>query len=411
MQSRNTCGARWVHYSAREYRIERQGAATRHISRLAGQAVLLLIVFGGSAMVFGPALSEPDVESAEPATQADAPPVIVAVTFSPDGKTLAAGGWGDGVRVWDTSRAATSESASAVLPHDDVVYAVAFSPDGLLLATAGPESLRLWSCESGQYTRLLERSTNTPRCLAFSADGRTLATGCIDGTIRLWDAPSGVEREAHHVHDAAVRSLAFSPDGRRIVSSGQDCRVWLLDAIHIVPIRSLLNGSTNPVHFVAFSPDGGSVAVSEIAAGPSDVLLVDAETGAVRTRLAGHAEGVSALAFAPDGLTLATAGVDRCVTLWDLPEGKERATLSSGVGCVHSLAFSHDGTWIAFAGEGNTVRVWDGTNAHSAPLTGLPLTGDRGTNDTVGSAWLLPRKSGFDVLRRPVLRKRDEPML
>jgi WD40 repeat protein len=391
--------------------MERLGAATKRCSRLAGEFLLLLIVFGGSAMVFAPALSEPDVESAQPATEADPPPVIVAVAFSPDGKTLAAGGWGDGVRIWDTSRAASSESASAVLPHDEVVYAVAFSPDGSLLVTAGPESLWLWSCESGQYTRLLERSTSTPRCLAFSPDGRTLATGCIDGTIRLWDLPMGVEREAHHVHDAAVRSVAFSPDGHRFVSSGQDCRIMLWDAIQGAPIRSLLNGSTNPVHFVAFSPDGRDVAVGEIGVGPSDVVLVDAETGKVRSRLTGHAEGVSAVAFSPDGITLATAGVDHCVKLWDLAEGKERATLTSGVGSVNSLAFSRDGNWVAFAGNGRTVKVWDGVNSGSPPIGGLPLAEDRGVSETNGSSSPVASTLTFEVPRPRFVRTPIEPML
>jgi WD40 repeat protein len=172
-----------------------------------------------------------------------------------------------------------------------------------------------------------------------------------------------------------------------------------------------MSGSTNPVHFVAFSPNGRDLAVSEIAPGPADVVVLDPETDTVRTRLTGHAEGVSALAFSPDGLTLATAGVDRCVKLWDLTEGKERTTLSSGVGNVNALAFSRDGNWIAFAGEGNTVKVWDGGFRDSAPVGGLPLVTDQSITEMVGSSSRHSSTSGFDVPRHRVFRTRIDPML
>ena len=110
---------------------------------------------------------------------------------------------------------------------------------------------------------------------------------------------------------------------------------------------------------MAFAPDGGTLALSEFAWGPRDVILVDVATGAVRSRLSGHQRGINALSFSPDGRTLATAGADRCIKLWDLATGKERATLSDHVGWVKSVVFSPDSAWLAYSGNDATVRVWD----------------------------------------------------
>jgi len=147
----------------------------------------------------------------------------------------------------------------------------------------------------------------------------------------------------------------------------------LWDPIRGVSLRSLGYSGANPVQIVAFSADGRDVAVGEIADGPQDIILLDPETGEVRTRLTGHLRGVSALAFSPDGHTLASAGLDRCIKLWDLTDGKEQASLRDGVGTVKSLSFSVDGAWLAFAGSDYTVRIWDLASGQSHVVGRAPL--------------------------------------
>jgi WD40 repeat protein len=346
----------------------------RGFSHWMGQLVVVGIVVGGAVLIGMAALPPGEVDSSGPirAQGGPAAQVIESVAFSPDGKILATCGCDNSVSLWDVSRLGDSPSSQPFpLPHKSIRYAVAFSPDGNFIGTAGRDSVAIWSSKSGQYTAILEEETEACRCLAFSPDGRTLALGMEDGAIRLWDMPGCHERAVVTAHKSVVRSLAFSADGRQLVSSGQDTTIMLIDAINGAPIRSLEGGRSgfNPVLIVAFSPDGHTVAVGEVGGEPHDVTLLDAESGKVVASLTGHQTGVHALAFSPDGGTLATAAIDSCIKLWDVTEGKELATFQSGVSLVKSIAFSSDGAWLAFGAGKDDVKIWEVGRSRSFVLS------------------------------------------
>jgi WD40 repeat protein len=246
---------------------------------------------------------------------------------------------------------------------------MAFSPDGSRLAAAADRSLTIWSRDPS-YHREAERSGESYRSLAFSPDGRTLALGSEEGTIRLWEMPAARERAVLCGHTGSVKGLAFSPDGKLLASAGQEGRAVLWDASGGSAPRVLIEEVDTPIRSVAFSPDGRIVGVAEPTYRAKDVLFFDVETGAIRTRLSGHPLGVNALAFAPDGRTVVTAGVDRSLKLWDLALGKELATVKDDH-WLKSVAVSPDGRWLAYAGGHENVRLLDMNGQGPAPA-GIP---------------------------------------
>jgi WD40 repeat protein len=205
----------------------------------------------------------------------------------------------------------------------------------------------------------LERSGESYLSLAFSPDGRTLALGAEDGSIHLWDMPAGRERSILRGHARTVRSVAFSPDGKLLASGSQDGRVVLWDSVRCAKLRGLVAQGAAPVLGLVFSPDGRTLGLAEYVEKPADVVLIDPETGAIRTRLTGHRLGTNALAFSPDGRMLATAGAERCITVWDLATAQVLATFKDQIGWVKTMSFSSDGAWLAFAGHDESVGLLD----------------------------------------------------
>jgi WD40 repeat protein len=365
-------------------------ARSRRLSLWVGQLLMSVILVAGLASIFSESLSGPSVDTdGSVAIRGETQPVE-GVAFSPDGKTLASCGWDSTVRLWDVSRLNEgAQSEPVILPHDSVRYAIAFSADGTLLAAAGYKSLTIWTCATGRYMPLVEEVNETSRCLAFSAEGRTLAVGTDNGSIRLLEMPGGHERAVLRGHDCIVRSVAFSADARRLVSTSESRSIMLWDAKEGIAVGPLQLGRQgyNRVLFAAFSGDSRHVAVGEASSSAEDITLLDSETGEVCNRLSGHESGIQALAFSPDGRTLATAGQDRSIKLWDWAKTKPPITLNDGVGLVKSLAFSYDGNLLAFAGKDDTVRVWDVARRKSLLIGRFPRpNSDGGTDPMRGSS-------------------------
>ena len=200
--------------------------------------------------------------------------------------------------------------------------------------------------------------------IAFSADGKTLATG--SGSLRLWDAATGRLRSIHS-DDATrgVAGIAFSPDSRSIAVVGglfvKEAELWDTASGRIVQEFAEPAGAGpaapftyrgKPTDFrirtgVAYSPDGRILATA-----PDGVVLREIASGNILATLNQPAKGVKAIAFSPDGKLLATAAEDKKVRLWSIPEGKLQATLEGPTQPLSSVAFSPDGQRIAAAGSG-----------------------------------------------------------
>ncbi|MBY0528318.1 MAG: sigma-70 family RNA polymerase sigma factor [Gemmataceae bacterium] len=360
---------------------------------------------------------------------------LAEMALSRDGKTVAVGGENSTIRRWDVE---TGKELPQVGGHAAAISALMLSPDGKWLITQSSDgTLRRWDAVTGKESALVRLPEGTI-CAAFAPDGKTVALGNSGRTIRLHDLAADKEIRSFEAHAEGTAILAFSADGKVLATRGRgDNTIRLFDVASGKEVKQIgvpvdqnngnviqLGGRTPPVG-LCFSPDGRLLA----SPGPKNALHIwDVGTGKEVRQLKGNAGDMASFTFSPDSRSVATENADQTVSVWEVLTAHERCRLGkppevaqprgmgmmsvvvagfpgSGVqGASTAVAFSPDGRVLAARSSDASVRLWEiatgkeigSFKGHQGHIGSLAFAADgrtlaTGSSDTTALLWDVAR--------------------
>jgi WD40 repeat protein len=282
---------------------------------------------------------------------------VMGIDWAHDGQLLATGGGIGTVKLWKVTQGPPGIRLLATLEgHTGSVYDASLSRDGQLLASASADrTVKLWETSTGRLLRTLQGHEGSVWGVAVSSDGSLVASASLDGTVKLWDAASGSLLTTLAGHGGGVNAVILTADGRLAASAGLDgiIRLWEVPTGRLV---STLEGHTHRVWRLAVSADGRL-----LVSGGFDgtVRLWDLGSGTCLTAVDAHAAAIYAVAMSPDARRFASASLDGTLKLWEVPSGKPVTTLQGYTRGSGDLAWDGSGQLLVNATQDGTINLWD----------------------------------------------------
>jgi hypothetical protein len=289
--------------------------------------------------------------------------------------------------------------------HAGTVSTVAFSPNGKLIASGSYDrSVKIWEVGSGLLLQTLSGEMEAVYAVGFEANGKRIVLGGKDGVITVRDVENGqrvvrpLRPEVTYGWDVlpAVISLAIAPDGVRVAAGNADSTLKIWNDNTGAMLR-VLNGHTDAVTSVVYSPDGKTI-ISGSADGT--VRTWDAENGQALRVLKGHAGPIFAVAISSDGGRIAAAGSGDAVLIWSAVNFQQQQRLATQLSAVNALAFTRDGKRLAVGGTDASIQIWDADagqllhslTGHSGSIHALAVSPDgrrlaSGSEDRTVGIW------------------------
>ena len=253
--------------------------------------------------------------------------------------------------------------------HSDEVFSVAYSPDGRYLASGSiDKTIKIWEVATGKELRTLTGHSGGVFLVAYSPDGRYLASGSSDKTIKIWEVATGKELHTLTVYSYLYGAdVVYSPDGRYLASRSDDKTIKIWEVATGKELRTL-TGHSGPVLSVVYSPDGRYLA-SGGGLRDNTIKIWQVATGKVLRTLTGHSDWVLSVVYSPDGRYLAS-GSRQTIKIWQVATGKVLRTLTGHSDWVWSVVYSPDGRYLA-SGSYQTIKIWEvATGKELRTLTG-----------------------------------------